>query len=100
MNPLRTPGPDKAPLLASAAAAVAARQVALTFDDNRLASLLFGQYGQNLALVERKLGVVTEQRGNHLMIDGAREATWNDCWLGVAMTVNAVGMSLTSTLAL
>ena len=29
----------------------------LAFDDNRLASLLFGQYGQNLALIERRLGV-------------------------------------------
>ena len=33
----------------------AATQVVLAFDDNRLASLLFGQYGQNLALIERRL---------------------------------------------
>ena len=26
-----------------------ATQIVLTFDDNRLASVLFGQYGQNLA---------------------------------------------------
>jgi phosphate starvation-inducible PhoH-like protein len=32
-------------------------QIVLTFDDNRLASALFGQYGQNLALIERRLGV-------------------------------------------
>ena len=32
-------------------------QIVLTFDDNRLASTLFGQYGQNLALIERRLGV-------------------------------------------
>ena len=32
--------------------------IALTFDDNRLASSLFGQYGQNLALIERRRGVV------------------------------------------
>jgi phosphate starvation-inducible PhoH-like protein len=50
------------------------KQVALAFDDNRLASLLFGQYGQNLALIERRLGVVAEQRGNHVTIDGARDA--------------------------
>jgi len=50
------------------------KQVALTFDDNRLASLLFGQYGQNLALIERRLEVVAEQRGNHVTIDGARDA--------------------------
>ena len=35
-------------------------QIAITFDDNRLASVLFGQYGQNLALIERRLGVVAD----------------------------------------
>ncbi len=49
-------------------------QVALTFDDNRLASALFGQYGQNLALIERRLGVVANSRGNHVAIEGPREA--------------------------
>jgi phosphate starvation-inducible PhoH-like protein len=51
-----------------------ARQITLTFDDNRLASLLFGQYGQNLALVERRLGVVANSRGNQVTLDGSREA--------------------------
>ena len=51
----------------------AATQVVLAFDDNRLASLLFGQYGQNLALIERRLGVVAEQRGNHVTIEGSRD---------------------------
>ena len=37
----------------TAAADAAATQVVLAFDDNRFASLLFGQYGQNLALIER-----------------------------------------------
>jgi phosphate starvation-inducible PhoH-like protein len=46
----------------------------LAFDDNRLASALFGQYGQNLALIERKLGVVADSRGNHVTLEGAREA--------------------------
>jgi len=45
----------------------------LAFDDNRFASLLFGQYGQNLALIERRLGVVTEQRGNHVTLAGSRD---------------------------
>ena len=49
-------------------------QVVLTFDDNRLASTLFGQYGQNLALIERRLGVVAEQRGNHVTLEGSRDA--------------------------
>ncbi len=49
-------------------------QIALTFDDNRLASALFGQYGQNLALIERRLGVVANSRGNHVTLQGSREA--------------------------
>ena len=71
---MRTPGSDKSPLLSTGAAVESGKQVALTFDDNRLASLLFGQYGQNLALIERRLEVVAEQRGNHVTIDGARDA--------------------------
>jgi phosphate starvation-inducible PhoH-like protein len=49
-------------------------QIVLAFDDNRLASALFGQYGQNLALIERKLGVVADSRGNHVTIEGSRDA--------------------------
>jgi phosphate starvation-inducible protein PhoH and related proteins len=49
-------------------------QIALNFDDNRLASALFGQYGQNLALIERRLGVVATSRGNQVTIEGTREA--------------------------
>ncbi len=52
----------------------AATQIVVAFDDNRLASTLFGQYGQNLALIERRLGVVVEQRGNHVTIEGSRDA--------------------------
>jgi len=50
-----------------------AAQIVVAFDDNRLASTLFGQYGQNLALIERRLGVVTEQRGNHVTVAGSRD---------------------------
>jgi phosphate starvation-inducible PhoH-like protein len=35
--------------------------------------MLFGQYGQNLALIERRLGVVAEQRGNHVAVAGTPE---------------------------
>jgi phosphate starvation-inducible PhoH-like protein len=35
--------------------------------------MLFGQYGQNLALIERRLGVVAEQRGNHVAVAGPPE---------------------------
>jgi phosphate starvation-inducible PhoH-like protein len=51
----------------------AATQFVLAFEDNRLASTLFGQYGQNLALLERRLGVVAEQRGNHVTLAGPRD---------------------------
>ena len=69
--PLRTP--DKGPFLPETAG-TSATHVNLTFDDNRLASTLFGQYGQNLALIERRLGVVIEQRGNQVMLEGSRDA--------------------------
>ena len=52
----------------------ATTQIVLAFDDNRLASMLFGQYGQNLALIERRLGVVADQRGNHVTVEGSRDA--------------------------
>jgi phosphate starvation-inducible protein PhoH and related proteins len=51
----------------------AATSLVLAFDDNRLASTLFGQYGQNLALIERRLEVVADQRGNHVSIGGSRD---------------------------
>jgi len=52
----------------------ATTQTVLAFEDNKLASMLFGQYGQNLALIERRLGIVAEQRGNHVTIEGSRGA--------------------------
>ncbi len=62
------------PARAAAEADATTTQIVLAFDDNRLASMLFGQYGQNLALIERRLGVVADQRGNHVTIDGSRDA--------------------------
>lgn len=50
----------------------ATTQVVLAFEDNKFASMLFGQYGQNLALVERKLGVKADSRGNHVTLEGSR----------------------------
>ncbi|MGN6551210.1 MAG: PhoH family protein [Pararhizobium sp.] len=47
----------------------------LTFDDNRLASELFGQFDQNLALLEQKLGVDARARGNTVTIIGSDVAT-------------------------
>jgi phosphate starvation-inducible protein PhoH and related proteins len=67
---MRTLGVDESLVVA----ADGATQIALTFDDNRLASTLFGQYGQNLALIERRLGVLATSRGNHVTLEGLREA--------------------------
>lgn len=49
-------------------------QVVLDFEDNRLTPQLFGHYGRNLALLERKLGVKADSRGNQVTLEGAREA--------------------------
>jgi len=59
---------------ANSAETEAATQIMLAFEDNRLASLLLGQYGQNLALIERRLNVVADQRGNHVTLAGSRDA--------------------------
>src|SRR3954468_2514011 len=48
-------------------------QVVIDFEDNRAASALVGPYGQNLALVERRLGIVVDSRGNHITIAGSRD---------------------------
>jgi phosphate starvation-inducible protein PhoH and related proteins len=42
----------------------------LQFDDNRLLPLLFGQHDQNLARIEKELGVSLVSRGNQLAISG------------------------------
>ena len=52
----------------------AAHETAFAFDDNRLASLVFGQYDQNLARIERRLGVSAHTNGNQVVIRGPREA--------------------------
>ena len=46
----------------------------MAFDDNRHASLVFGQYDQNLAKLERRLGVIANANGNHVTIKGTVEA--------------------------
>ena len=49
-------------------------ELTLSFPDNRQASALFGQYDQNLARIERSLGVVCHAIGNQVSIKGAPEA--------------------------
>jgi phosphate starvation-inducible protein PhoH and related proteins len=47
-----------------------ASEVALTFEDNRLAGVVFGQYDQNLAHLERRLQVVANANGNRVLLKG------------------------------
>ena len=47
-------------------------ELTLAFDDNRFASLLFGQYDQNIAKIERRLGVAAHANGNHVTLKGPR----------------------------
>lgn len=44
--------------------------IVLSYDDNRLASDLFGQYDQHLARIEQKLGIEAIARGNKVTIKG------------------------------
>ena len=46
----------------------------LTLDDNRIASDVFGQFDQNLALIEQRLGVHLVARGNHVTVSGNEDA--------------------------
>ncbi|MDB5507147.1 MAG: phoH [Devosia sp.] len=55
-----------APTLDSATAS----QLELAFDDNRLASQLYGDFDQHLALLEQRLSIAATPRGNHVMLKG------------------------------
>ncbi|WP_292321832.1 PhoH family protein, partial [Mesorhizobium sp.] len=48
--------------------------IVLTFDNNKLASALYGQFDENLARLEQKLGVDIRSRGNQLAIKGTASA--------------------------
>lgn len=56
-------------------AAVSDRRIDLAFDDNQLAIMLFGEFDQNLALLEKRLGVHAVAHGNMVTITGSTEAT-------------------------
>ena len=58
-----TPSPREAP----------PAEITLAFDDNRFASLVFGQYDQNIAKIERRLGVSASANGNHVTVKGPSE---------------------------
>ncbi|MCW2310088.1 phosphate starvation-inducible PhoH-like protein [Rhodobium gokarnense] len=59
--------------VAMAASASDMSHVVLAFEDNRLVSDLFGQFDQNLALIEQHLGVDIIARGNQVTIKGHHE---------------------------
>jgi phosphate starvation-inducible PhoH-like protein len=46
----------------------------LTFDNNRLATQLFGQFDEHLAMIEQQLGIDAVARGNMIDIRGSAEA--------------------------
>ena len=52
----------------------ARQQIDLVFDNNRLASSLYGEFDQNLALLERRLGVDARARGNMVTLAGPASA--------------------------
>lgn len=47
----------------------------LAFEDNRLVAQLYGEYDQNLALIEQRMGVQATTRGNHIMLTGTSSGT-------------------------
>lgn len=49
--------------------------IVLDFDSNRLANALFGQFDENLAYIEQKLGVDVRSKGNQLILRGEATAT-------------------------
>ncbi len=48
--------------------------IVLTFDNNKHASAIYGQFDQNLALIEQKLGVDLRSKGNQVSVRGTTVA--------------------------
>ena len=48
--------------------------IVVSFDDNRLIQELFGEFDQNLAALERRLGVEAVARGNQVTLRGSADA--------------------------
>ena len=66
--------PNRAALAPATLAAALPGEITISFPDNRYASALFGQYDQNLAKIERSLGVVCHALGNQVTIKGPPDA--------------------------
>jgi phosphate starvation-inducible protein PhoH and related proteins len=52
-----------------------AADLRLSFADNRIAGLIFGHFDQNLAHIERRLGIQAVANGNQVTLKGAPEQT-------------------------
>lgn len=52
-------------------------EVSYAFNDNKHASVVFGQYDQNIARIERRLGVSAHANGNRLVLKGKADACEN-----------------------
>lgn len=58
---------------ASGADSAEAETLVLTFDDNKLATQLFGQFDEHLAIIEKLLGIRATARGNEVALAGGEE---------------------------
>ena len=52
------------------------RTVTVTFDDNALLPLLYGEHDRHLARIEQRLGVRIASRGNRATISGGAEVEY------------------------
>ncbi len=69
-----SPRAAAADIPSSSAGGKGPQELTVAFDDNKRASLVLGQYDQNLAHIERRLGVIGTVNGNHLTLKGSRDA--------------------------
>jgi phosphate starvation-inducible PhoH-like protein len=51
------------------------QELSLTLEENRLAGIVFGQYDQNLAHLERRLQIVAHANGNRVILKGPSDTT-------------------------
>ncbi len=70
----RRPMPENRGAGHGAAAEETGGKVELSFEDNRLAGITFGEHDRNLALIENRLGVDIIARGNRLTVAGTAHA--------------------------
>ena len=71
-----TEGASRFPLPATTRGGILeSADIRLAFADNRIAGLIFGHFDQNLAHIERKLGIQAIANGNQVILKGAPELT-------------------------